>query len=129
MQSLFSGFDNSAILTLDAFGEKQSGGFYIKKKNEINKLDSFYFPHSLGSFYSTFTEICGFQPQSDEWKLMGASAYGIKSNNIFYKKIRNLVDLYKNGKFELNLKYFINFIFHRPYFSTKNYLHISILKK
>ncbi len=125
----FSGFDNSAILTLDAFGEKQSGGFYIGKKNEINKLDSFYFPHSLGSFYSTFTEICGFQPQSDEWKLMGASAYGIKSNNIFYKKIRNLVDLYKNGKFELNLKYFNHYMFHRPYFFNKKLLtHLNIKK-
>ena len=78
----FSKFKKAAILTLDAFGEKQSGGFYLGNNNQIKKINDLEFPHSLGSFYSTFTEICGFKPQSDEWKLMGASAYG-KQKNIF----------------------------------------------
>ena len=60
---------------------------YYGQNNNINKIDEINFPHSLGSFYSTFTEICGFKPQSDEWKLMGASAYG--KDNRFYKKIKN----------------------------------------
>ena len=123
----FSKFKKAAILTLDAFGEKQSGGFYLGNNNQIKKINDLEFPHSLGSFYSTFTEICGFKPQSDEWKLMGASAYG-KQKNIFYKKIKNLVDLKSNGKFELNLKYFNHYMFHRPhYYNSKllNYLKIS----
>ena len=59
----------------------------------------------LGAFYSTFTEICGFKPQNDEWKLMGAAAYGNKS--IYYKKIKNLVKLIPNAGFELDLKFLI----------------------
>ena len=125
----FSSFNKASILTLDAFGEKQSGGFFVGNNNEINKINDFCFPHSLGSFYSTFTEICGFKPQSDEWKLMGASAYGKEKNNIFYNKIKKLVTFLKNGKFELNLKYFNHYMFHRPnYFNTKLLEYLKIEK-
>ncbi len=34
------------------------------------------FPDSVGYFYSTFTEFLGFQPNSDEWKVMGLAPYG-----------------------------------------------------
>ncbi len=124
----FSKFKKAAILTLDAFGEKQSGGFYIGSNNSIRKINDLFFPHSLGAFYSTFTEICGFKPQSDEWKLMGASAYGIGKNNKFYESIKKLVKLKPNGQFELDLKYFNHYMFHRPnYFNQKllNFLKIS----
>lgn len=129
----FSNFKNSAILTLDAFGEKQSGGFYIGKNQNISKINEILFPHSLGSFYSTFTEICGFQPQNDEWKLMGASAYGnSNSTNHFYKKISKLIMLKKDGTFDLNLNYFNHYLFHRPHYYNDNllkYLNIKVNKK
>tara|TARA_A100000164_G_C21935555_1_gene787920 strand:- start:71 stop:1771 length:1701 start_codon:yes stop_codon:yes gene_type:complete len=124
----FSKFKKAAILTLDAFGEKQSGGFYIGSNNSIRKINDLFFPHSLGAFYSTFTEICGFKPQSDEWKLMGASAYGNGKNNKFYESLKKLVKLKPNGQFELDLKYFNHYMFHRPnYFNQKllNFLKIS----
>jgi carbamoyltransferase len=34
------------------------------------------FPDSVGYFYSAFTEFLGFQPNSDEWKVMGLAPYG-----------------------------------------------------
>ncbi len=34
------------------------------------------FPNSIGFFYSGFTEFLGFQPNSDEWKVMGLAPYG-----------------------------------------------------
>ena len=34
------------------------------------------FPDSLGLFYSQFTGYLGFQPNSDEWKVMGLAPYG-----------------------------------------------------
>jgi carbamoyltransferase len=34
------------------------------------------FPDSVGYFYSAFTEYLGFQPNSDEWKVMGLAPYG-----------------------------------------------------
>ena len=110
----FSPFSNASILTLDGFGENECMGFYSGKSNKINKILSQNFPHSLGSFYSTFTEFCGFKPQSEEWKLMGASSYGQKSN--YYKLIKNLVSLNNSGGFNLNLKYFNHYMFHRPHY-------------
>ena len=73
-----SPFSNASILTLDGFGENECMSFYVGKTNKIKKILSQNFPHSLGSFFSTFTEFCGFKPQSEEWKLMGASSYGQK---------------------------------------------------
>ena len=122
-----SPFKNSSILTVDAFGEKQSVGFFKGKNNEINSIWSQEFPHSLGAFYSTFTEICGFKPQNDEWKLMGAAAYGNK--NIYYKKIRNLVSLIPNTGFELDLKFFNHYMFHRPHYFNKKLLSYLEIKQ
>ena len=61
------------------------------------------FPNSMGSFYSTFTSFLGFKPQSDEWKLMGASAYG--NSKRFEKKIKKIIYPTDDG-FELDLSYF-----------------------
>lgn len=114
----FSNFKNAAILTTDAFGENESSVFYNFENNKIQRISSNYFPHSLGSFYSTFTEFCGFKPQNEEWKLMGASAYSKNEKTI--KKIRNLVEFKKNGSFELNLNYFNHYQFHRPNYYNNN---------
>ena len=110
----FSPFSNASILTLDGFGENECMSFYSGKFNKIKKILSQNFPHSLGSFYSTFTEFCGFKPQSEEWKLMGASSYGQKSH--YYKLIRDLVSINKENGFNLNLKYFNHYMFHRPHY-------------
>tara|TARA_B100000941_G_C28500216_1_gene553647 strand:- start:458 stop:2155 length:1698 start_codon:yes stop_codon:yes gene_type:complete len=122
----FSGFKNASILTTDAFGEKQSSGMYIGKKNEIKKIFSQNFPNSLGSFYSTFTEYCGFRPQNDEWKLMGAAAYGKRTKT--YDKLRALVNLKQDGSFELDLNYFNFYNFHRPKYYNKRLIRYLGLK-
>tara|TARA_Y100000591_G_C21786801_1_gene674265 strand:- start:26 stop:1426 length:1401 start_codon:yes stop_codon:yes gene_type:complete len=122
-----SPFKSSSILTVDAFGEKQSVGFFRGESNNIESLWSQEFPHSLGAFYSTFTEICGFKPQNDEWKLMGAAAYGNK--NVYYNKIKNLVNLIPNDGFELNLKFFNHYMFHRPHYYNKKLLSYLNIKK
>ena len=118
-----SPFTNASILTLDGFGENECMSFYSGKSRKLKKILSQNFPHSLGSFYSTFTEFCGFKPKNEEWKLMGASPYGQKS--FYYNQIRNLVNLTENG-FNLDLKYFNQYMFHRPNYYT-NFL-IDYLK-
>ncbi len=122
-----SPFKSSSILTVDAFGEKQSVGFFRGESNNIESLWSQQFPHSLGAFYSTFTEICGFKPQNDEWKLMGAAAYGNK--NTYYKKIKKLVTLIPNNGFEIDLKFFNHYMFHRPNYYNKKLLSYLNIKK
>ena len=112
-----SNFKEASVLTVDAFGENQCVGFYSANKNKIKKVFEQNFPHSLGSFYSTFTEFCGFKPKSEEWKLMGASAYG--KNSFYQKKIDSLIKFEKDGNFFLNLKYFNHYMFHRPGYVNK----------
>lgn len=107
-----SSFEKAAILVVDAFGEKDCTSFFVGNGNKLNRIWSQEFPHSLGAFYSTFTEFCGFTPQSDEWKLMGASSYG--DNNRFYHKIRGLVNFIEDGGIELDLSFFNHYQFHRP---------------
>ncbi len=115
----FSPFEEASIVTIDAFGEKQCIMFCSGKGNKIEVLWSQEFPHSLGSFYSAMTAYLGFAPQGDEWKLMGASAYG-DANSVYYKRLRSLVSFHDGGGFELDLSCFNHFQFHRPgYFTDK----------
>ncbi len=107
-----SPYEEAAIMTVDAFGEKDCVTFNKGKANKIQSLWSQEFPHSLGSFYSAITEYLGFQAQSDEWKLMGASSYG--DSNRFYPKLRSLIHWKNDDGFELDLTHFNHYQFHRP---------------
>lgn len=106
-----SPFDEAAVLTLDAFGEKECVHFAHGKGNKLDSLWSQEFPHSLGSFYSAFTAYLGFAAQSDEWKLMGASAFGNAARYI--DRVRSLIQ-FKDDGFELDLSCFNHYQFHRP---------------
>lgn len=108
----FSPFDDAAILTADAFGEKESTTFSIGTNNSIETVWAQEFPQSLGGYYSALTEYLGFEPQSDEWKLMGASSYGDPQR--YLPKLREMVRLTPDGGFELDLSYFNFYQFHRP---------------
>jgi carbamoyltransferase len=110
-----SPFENAAVLAVDAFGEKNSFLAAVGEGNTLKTQFTQEFPHSLGSFYSAMTEYIGFSPKSDEWKLMGAGSYGDPDR--FYKELRSLVSLKKNG-FELDLSYFNHYQFHRPFLYT-----------
>ena len=52
------------------------------KNNKISTIKKFRLPHSLGAFYSTFTEFLGFKPDMDEGKVMGLAAYGSYSERL-----------------------------------------------
>ena len=112
----FSPFEEAAILTADAFGEKQCATFSHGRGNRIESLWDQEFPHALGSFYALFTEYCGFRPQNDEWKLMGAAAFG--DPKPLLPKLRQLVRLKDDGGFELDLRHFNHYQFHRPHIYT-----------
>jgi len=117
-----SGFENAAILTVDAFGEKECVTFNIGDARGIIPIFSQEFPHSLGAFYSTFTEFCGFKAQSDEWKLMGASPYG--NSKKFKDKLKKLFMLHENEGFSLNLNYFDFYQFHTKKRYSKELIHL-----
>ncbi|MEE8143401.1 MAG: carbamoyltransferase C-terminal domain-containing protein [Planctomycetota bacterium] len=72
----FSGFEEAAILTLDAKGEFTATMLAEGRGGEITILKEILNPDSLGYFYSTLTEYLGFQVNDGEFKVMGMSAYG-----------------------------------------------------
>ncbi len=98
-----SPFKKAAILTIDGVGEYQTTGLWNGEKITIKNLAEINFPHSLGLLYSTFTAFLGFKVNSDEWKMMGLSAYGkAKYKDLIYK----LLNVKDDGSFRLNMKYF-----------------------
>lgn len=112
----FSPYEEAVVLTVDAFGEKQCATISAGRGNKLKTLWSQEFPHSLGSFYAAFTEYCGFKPQSDEWKLMGASSYGNPKR--YYDQLKSLIRFHPEAGFELDLSYFNHYQFHRPFLYT-----------
>jgi carbamoyltransferase len=71
-----SGFEESAVLVVDGHGAWQSTTIYDAQGDRLRRLKVFAYPNSLGSFYTAFTHLLGFESNSDEWKLMGLAAYG-----------------------------------------------------
>lgn len=98
-----SPFDEAAVLTMDAYGEKDSAAFWVGRGGELRLLRSIEFPHSIGSFYGTFTQFLGFTPDSDEWKVMGASAFG--NPDRYLDTVRKMLHLTPDG-IEIDVSYF-----------------------
>lgn len=102
---LLSPFHEAAILTVDGMGEFDTTSFAVGSGSTINTYQTVAYPHSLGLFYATFTEFLGFQPDSDEWKVMALASY-TNAQNEFTPLVDKLVALREDGGFELDLTYF-----------------------
>jgi carbamoyltransferase len=98
-----SPYEESAILSIDGFGDFTSTMIGIGKGTKIEVLDSVIYPHSLGVFYTAFTQYLGFDKYGDEYKVMGLSPYG---KPILTDKIKDVLVFKDNGLFEINEKYF-----------------------
>jgi carbamoyltransferase len=98
-----SPFEEAAILTCDGVGEWTTMslghgiGSKIKIGNEIN------YPDSLGLLYSTFTMFFGFHSYGSEGKTMAMAAFGEPR---YQKEFEELIKVFDDGSFKLNLKYF-----------------------
>lgn len=100
---LCSPFEEAGILTEDGVGELATTTIGVGRGNKIELLKEINFPHSIGLLYSAFTAFCGFEVNEGEYKLMGMSAYGKPK---YVDKIKKLVEMYEDGSFKLNMKYF-----------------------
>ena len=98
-----SPFDESAILSVDGFGDFTSTMIGVGRGNKIQVLDSVLYPHSLGVFYTAFTQFLGFNHYGDEYKVMGLAAYG-KPN--YLGDLEDIIHETSNGLFKLNERYF-----------------------
>ena len=98
-----SPFKEAVVLTADGVGEWATTTVAIGKDNNLEIKKEIHFPHSLGLLYSAFTYYAGFKVNSGEYKLMGLAPYG---NPIYEDKIKQLIDIKKDGTFRLDQKYF-----------------------
>jgi carbamoyltransferase len=97
-----SPFEEAAVVSIDGFGDFSSVMWGMGKDNQIEVRGSVPFPHSLGIFYTAFTQFLGFPKYGDEYKMMGLSAYGEPR---FSEKVRRVVRTEKD-QCRLSLDYF-----------------------
>jgi carbamoyltransferase len=97
-----SPFEEAAVVSVDGFGDFSSVMWGVGKGNDIRVLGSVQFPHSLGLFYTAFTQFLGFPKYGDEYKMMGLSAYGEPR---FKDQVRDVVKT-TGDQVRLNLDYF-----------------------
>ena len=69
-----SDFCEAAILVAD--GQKTGMLLGRGSGNRVEAIDGGFLNYSLGALYSLVTRYLGFKPYSDEYKVMGLSAYG-----------------------------------------------------
>ncbi len=98
-----SPFDESAILSIDGSGDFTTTMTAIGKGNQMQVLDSVDFPHSVGLFYTAFTQLLGFPHYGDEYKVMGLAPYGEPK---YVDELKDVLIFDTNGLFHLNQKYF-----------------------
>lgn len=97
-----SPFDEAALLSIDGSGDFTTTMIGIGKNNSIRVIGSVDFPHSIGIFYSAFTQLLGFPYYGDEYKVMGLAPYGEPR---YVEKLKKVVHLTNDGLFKLDLSY------------------------
>jgi carbamoyltransferase len=82
-----SPFNHCAVVVLDAIGEFECATIWQGKHGEMKKLWSRSYPHSLGLFYSAFTQFAGLTPIKDEHILQKMAEQGNPS--LFRRTVGN----------------------------------------
>lgn len=98
-----SPFEQAAVVSIDGSGDFSTTMLAIGRGNKIEVIDDLDFPHSLGIYYTAFTQLLGFPHYGDEYKVMGLAPYGEPK---YVDQLRDVVLLQEDGLFKLNLEYF-----------------------
>ncbi|MGQ0670364.1 MAG: carbamoyltransferase family protein, partial [Actinomycetota bacterium] len=97
-----SPFERSAVLSLDGFGDMVSAMWGVGEGIRLRVMGEVAFPHSLGVFYTAFTQYLGFPKYGDEYKVMGLASYGEPAHADLMRDVARQAGL----GFELELPYF-----------------------
>ena len=99
----FSGYDKSAVMTIDGVGEWQCMTYGYGENDEVKIFESVDFPDSIGLFYSAITAYLGFEVNDGEYKIMGLAPYGQPT---LVDKLYEMIEKHDKGEFRLNMEYF-----------------------
>lgn len=104
-------FPETAILVMDAVGEKATTSLMVAKNGEMQTIKEQHFPHSIGMLYSAVTQYLGFKVNSDEYKVMGLAPYGDAASDETVRLIKTikeeLVRINEDGSIRLNTRHFV----------------------
>lgn len=98
-----SPFEEAALLSIDGFGDFTSTMTGIGRGNEMEVLEEVNYPHSIGVFYTAFTQWLGFPHYGDEYKVMGLAPYG---QPLYVDQVRQVIRTRPDGVFDLDERYF-----------------------
>jgi carbamoyltransferase len=79
-----SPFNHAAVVVLDAIGEFECATIWNCVHGEMTKVWSRSYPHSLGLFYSAFTQFVGLTPIRDEFLLQQMAEQGDPNRFLHY---------------------------------------------
>lgn len=99
-----SGFEDAAIVVIDGSGEDISTTIFQGRGDTITPLDEIPIPDSLGWYYAAFTELLGFEPYSDEGKLMGLAAFG-HADPRWTEVVDKVLQCHADGTYSVNPRY------------------------
>src|SRR3954467_6358013 len=99
-----SPFERAIVVTLDGVGEYETATVHLGDGNRLTKIRSLHFPHSLGLFYSVFTDYLGFEVNEGEYKVMGLAPYGRPCH--VNKLLGPILQLRQDGAFAINQRVF-----------------------
>jgi carbamoyltransferase len=85
-----SKFQDASILVVDAIGEWNTVSIWRADATGLKSVWTKNYPHSMGLFYTAFTQYLGLKPNEEEYILMGMAALGQPK----------LVDVFKEEFFE-----------------------------
>ncbi len=97
-----SPFEEAAVVSVDGFGDFSSVMWGVGRGNHMEVKGNVLFPHSLGLFYTAFTQFLGFPHYGDEYKMMGLSTYGEPR---YAAEVRDVIRI-DGDQIRLNLAYF-----------------------
>jgi carbamoyltransferase len=100
-----SGLERANVLTMDRNGEDKCTVLWHGEGLNLEVLQEYRLPHSLGWYYSGFTEFLGFRPQYHEGKTMGLAAYGRPDEQIA-ASMAKVLRLDSDGAYAVDPTYF-----------------------
>jgi carbamoyltransferase len=99
----YSGFDEAAILTIDAVGDWPTTTYGSGSGHHLDRFEQVDFPDSLGFLYSAITGYLGFEVNEGEYKVMGLAPYG---EPWYADRMGRLIESGPDGQFRLDMRYF-----------------------
>ena len=100
-----SPFESCAVCILDGRAERGTGLLAKVEGTKIDIISETLFPHSLGLLYGALTQLLGFRPDSDEWKVMALASYA-EADNEYLGPMRELIQVDERGRLKVALDHF-----------------------